>query len=74
MFLQHTPTVEFNPANRDHRNAVRDFMKRKAWADTSVRFSYNPTYGSVAAQVQTRLLEWYIQQEENRKKKISEKE
>jgi hypothetical protein len=75
MFLRHTPVVEFDPSNKEHRAAVRAFMKRKAWADVELRFAYDPAYGSIAQQVQTRLLEWYIFQEENRgKKKALEKD
>ena len=75
MLLRHHPVVEFDPSNKEHRAAVRQFMKRKAWGDVNLRFAYNPTYGSIASQVQTRLLEWYMFQEENRgAKKAAPKE
>lgn len=61
--------VEFDPANKAHRDAVRAFMKRRAWSDSSLRFAYDPAYGSVADQVQTKLLHWYIEQEESKMKK-----
>lgn len=69
MILRHPSAVDFDPSKKDHRKAVRDFMKRKSWADTTLRFTYDPAYGSVTSQVQSRLLEWYMYQEENRTKK-----
>lgn len=61
--------VVFDPANKAHRAAVRAFMKRRAWSDSPLRFAYDPAYGSVADQVQTKLLHWYISQEESKVKK-----
>lgn len=63
MLLQHPKTVKFNPANKAHRSAIRAFMKRRAWADSPIRFSHDPAYGSVVEQVQTLLLEWYLNRE-----------
>ncbi len=64
MLLKRQETVEFNPANKEHRAAVRAFLKRKAWADSPIRFAHDPVYGSVADQVQAKLLQWYVGQEE----------
>lgn len=64
MLLKRQETVEFNPANKEHRAAVRAFLKRKAWADSPIRFAHDPVYGSVADQVQAKLLQWYVVQEE----------
>ncbi len=72
MLLQHSELVDFDPAKKEHRQAVRDFMKRRAWADTHMRFSYDPAYGSVAEQVQSKLLSWYMFHEETRSKKKEE--
>ena len=70
MILQHPATTEFDPSNKEHRQAVRDFLKRNAWSDSKYRFKYNPAYGSIANQVQEKLLAWYIDQEYGRTKKI----
>jgi len=73
MLLKRQALVEFNPANKEHRAAVRAFLRRKAWADSPLRFAHDPTYGSVADQVQAKLLQWYVEQEEtklNKGKKI----
>lgn len=70
MLLKHSETVEFNPALKEHRAAVRDFLKRKAWNDSPIRFSHDPQYGSVAEQVQSKLLAWYLSKEEAKLSKI----
>lgn len=70
MILQHPATIDFDPSNKEHRHAVKDFLKRKAWSDTKLRFTHDPVYGSIASQVQGKLLDWYLKQEDNRSKKI----
>ena len=56
-------TTTFDPANKLHRKAVASFMKRNAWADSPIRFSHDPEYGSVADQVKAKMLTWYINRE-----------
>lgn len=63
MFLQLPKTVKFDPADKAHRASVRAFMKRRAWVDSPIRFTYDPVYGSVVEQVQTKLLAWYLERE-----------
>lgn len=60
MILQKTNTVNFDPSNKSHRVAVAAFMKRTAWVDTEYRFTHDPAFGSVADQVKTKLLHWYL--------------
>ena len=70
MLLKPTDTVVFDPSNKEHRAAVRLFMRRKAWVDSPMRFSPDPAYNSsVAEQVQTKLLQWYLDQEDSRNNK-----
>jgi hypothetical protein len=69
MYLSKPATVNFDPANKAHRAAARAFMKRKAWADCPIRFTHDPQYGSVSEQVQAKLLDWYVAQEEARETK-----
>lgn len=61
-------TVAFDPANKHHRKAVALFMKRNAWADSPIRFSYDPEFGSVADQVKAKMLTWYLGKESEPKK------
>ncbi len=75
MFLKKTDTVAFDPANKEHRAAVICFLKRRAWADSPIRFTHDPAYGSVSDQVQSKLLIWYAAQEEAKiRKRIDRKE
>jgi hypothetical protein len=63
MLLQHQTTIDFDPSNKEHRSAIRAFLKRKSWSDSPIRFSHDPKFGSVADQVQAKLLQWYVDQE-----------
>lgn len=63
--LKHRNTIDFDPGNKTHREAVQSFMKRNHWGDTDLRFNSDPKYGSIIHQVQEKLLRWYMQQEPN---------
>jgi hypothetical protein len=71
--LKRPDSVEFDPSNKEHRLAVRAFLKRRAWADSPLKFTHDPNFGSVADQVQTKLLLWYSEQEEAREAKRAAK-
>ena len=75
MLLSRQATVDFDPNDKEHRAAARAFMRRQAWVDSPLRFTHDPAYGSIAEQVKTKLLVWYIEQEEKKTvKKESKKE
>ena len=63
MLLRSPEVVKFDASVKEHREAVKAFLKRTAWADTKLRFSHDPAYGSVSEQAQSKLLHWYISQE-----------
>ena len=63
MILRHSETIAFDVSKKEHREAAAAFLKRKAWSDSPLRFKHVPPYGSVADQVRTQLLEWYVAQE-----------
>lgn len=69
MYLVKPATVNFDPANKEHRAAARAFLRRKAWVDCPLRFTHDSAYGSVAEQIQFKLLDWYVEQEESRQVK-----
>lgn len=71
--LKRPDSIEFDPSIKEHRVAVRLYMKRKAWSDSPLKFAHDPAFGNVADQVQTKLLQWYLDQEEGRDKKRSER-
>jgi hypothetical protein len=73
MFLKRQEVIEFNPANKAHRAAARAFLRRKAWVDCPLRFAHDTGYGSVAEQVQAKLLDWYVAQEEAKEAKNGSK-
>lgn len=73
MLLKRQETIDFDPSKKEHRAAVRAFMKRRAWVDSPIRFSHDPQYGSIAEQVQAKLLEWYIKQEDSKVSKTKQK-
>ena len=60
MLLRHPVRVDFDPSVKEHRFAVRSFMKRNAWADSPLKFNYDPSFGSIAEQVHVKLLQWYM--------------
>lgn len=57
-------TIAFDPSIKGHRAAARAFLRRRCWADSPLRFSHDPEYTSLDHQVQTKLLKWYLDQEE----------
>ena len=63
MIILKNSAVEFDPSIPAHRQAVRDFQERQAWADSELRFKHDEEYGSIAAQVRVKLLAWYIKQD-----------
>ena len=66
MLLRHRETTPFDPNKKEHRAAVHAFMRRRAWSDSPLVFAYDPKFGSIAEQVQTKLLLWYIAQDQRK--------
>lgn len=60
MLLKRRETVDFDPSKKAHREAVAAFMQRRAWGDSPLRFSHDPNFGSVADQVEKKLLAYYL--------------
>lgn len=58
--LKKQDTINFDPANKTHRSAAAAFLVRRAWGDSPFRFTHDPKYGSVADQVEKKLLAYYI--------------
>lgn len=64
--LKHPDTVHFDPSVKQHRQAAHAFMRRGTWADSPLRFAYDPAHGSVADQVRNKMLTWYVAQDQKR--------
>jgi hypothetical protein len=56
------PMVKFDPSNPDHRKWLGEFTNTLSWGNCPVRFS-NEGYGNTVAQMQQRLIQYYISQE-----------
>ena len=69
MYLKRPEIVQFDASNKHHRAAARAFLRRKAWVDCPLRFAHDTGYGSVSEQIQTKMLEWYVAQEEAKETK-----
>lgn len=68
MIIERQKTVTFDPADKKHRDAFHKFLKRRAWVDSPLRFTYDPAYGSVVDQVSEKLVTWYLEKEMKSKK------
>lgn len=56
------PSVKFDPSNPDHRRWLGEFTKTRKWGDCPVKF-YQSGSGNMLAQMQLKLLEYYVNQE-----------
>ena len=65
MLLKVRDKVKFDPSNREHRNAIKAFLKRNAWNDTEFRFSLEPEYHNLIDMCQSMLLDWYLSNDLN---------
>jgi hypothetical protein len=63
MPLEKQNTVKFDPSKKVHRESVAAFMRRRSWSDSPIRFSHDPAYGSVADQVEKKMLAYYMEKE-----------
>lgn len=59
------PVVKFDPTNADHRKWLGEFTNSLSWGNCPVRFS-NEGYGNTVAQMQQKLIEYYVSQEFNK--------
>jgi hypothetical protein len=64
MILCHQETIKFDASNKEHRDAVRCFMKRFAWADSPIRFAPSPVYSNLVHEIREEMLQWYMAQED----------
>lgn len=60
MYLKLPQRVDFDPSNKEHRQAAAAFMRRNAWGDSPIKFTHDPDYDNVANQVRVKMLHWYM--------------
>jgi len=56
------PYVDFDPSNADHRRWLGEFTTKRSWGNCPVKFSTTGA-GNTVAQMQLKLLEYYVNQE-----------
>lgn len=59
MILTRKQAVEFDPGNKEHRDAVHYFLKNKSWGPNAPKFAHDHT-NNMAHFVQEKLLMWYL--------------
>jgi len=57
------PTVDFDPANKAHRELYSQYKRERSWGKIPVRFTVNGTYGITLGHIETKLIEFYIEKE-----------
>lgn len=63
--LVHRPTVVFNPAIKEHRNAVGIFQRRGGWGQVPFKFLLEPPYQDVPSMINSKLMAFYLHNEFN---------
>ncbi len=63
--MYNRPVVKFDPANAEHRKWLGEFTTNLSWGNCPVRFT-SEGYGNTVAQMQQKLIEYYISQEFNK--------
>lgn len=56
------PVVKFDVNNSDHRRWLGEFTTKRSWGNCPVKFSTAGS-GNTVAQMQLKLLEYYVNQE-----------
>jgi hypothetical protein len=58
--LKEVQRVKFNPADPEHRGAVKKFMVRNSWNDAGIKFILQPEYDNLVDQTGSMLINWYF--------------
>jgi hypothetical protein len=61
--LKSRPTVNFDAANRDHRQHYTTFLQNRSWRDCPVQFYLERGYGDLASMIENKLAAYYLQRE-----------
>jgi hypothetical protein len=61
--LARRQTVQFNPANIEHRKIAVDFFRNGNWSSSPVQFAVPYDSGDVLAHVTNELAAYYLQKE-----------
>lgn len=61
--LKSRPTVNFDAANREHRQHYTTFLQNRTWRDCPVQFYLERGYGDLASMIENKLAAYYLQRE-----------
>lgn len=57
------PLVQFDPANKLHRQYFTKFLETGSWRGCPVRFCVDDDHGMLMGAIQRKLILWYAEQE-----------
>ena len=72
MLLKHKPTIKFDPSNKLHRQVVREYLETGRLSTDQFKFTPDAKYVSVAHQIQSELVKFYLDKELVAKRKKEE--
>ena len=61
--LKSRPTVNFDAANREHRQHYMTFLQKRSWRSSPVQFYLERGYGDISSMIENKMSAWYLQQE-----------
>ena len=67
--LHSRPFVVFDAKNKDHRTWFAEFNATAKWGNCPVRFLLDESAGDLVTQIQRRLIQYYVTQEFQPKRK-----
>ena len=63
LLLNCRPATVFEPANKDHRRAYFNFLKKSTWGRSPYQFLLDPGFEDVPTMCRHRLCEYYVGRE-----------
>jgi hypothetical protein len=67
--LMGRPFVVFTPESKDHRRYYHDFIRTGTWGTCPVRFVVPEDHGDLVTMIQRSLINYYVTQEFDSRKK-----
>ena len=61
--LKSRPTVNFDAANREHRQYYMAFMQNRSWRESPVQFYLERGYGDLSSMIENKLAVYYLMRE-----------
>ena len=61
--LKSRPTVNFDAANREHRQHYMAFLQNRSWRSSPVQFYLERGYGDLSSMIENKLASYYLAKE-----------